>query len=298
MKGLNGIKGQIRKAMSGFYYVLSNGKLYQTRGRGQFRLKKQIPLVGDFVEFESTNEKEGVVTALLPRQNELVRPPICNVDYAVIVMSAVEPDFSTQLLDRFIVSLEQLAIQPILYVSKMDLLADDTELRKITQYYQCIGYDVIFSNDNHYLDSLKEYLKDGLSVLMGQSGAGKSTLLNQLLPNLNLKTAKISDYLGRGKHTTRHVEIHEVEHCLIADTPGFSSIDFFDMEVNDLKHYFVDFEALAKDCKFRGCLHIDEPDCAVKVRLDNSQGLSDRHTHYLQFYNEVNSRKKIYSKRK
>lgn len=286
--------------MSGFYYVLSDedGIIYQTRGRGQFRLKKETPLVGDFVSFESHNTQEGVLLELLPRQNELVRPPIANVDVALVVASAVEPQFGPQLVDRFLVTLEKLNIEPILYISKCDLQTDTTEVDTWVSYYRSIGYTVVLSSQPDMLKQLKSLLQNKLTVLMGQSGAGKSTLLNAIWPHLQLQTAEISTHLGRGRHTTRHVEIHDEDGCLVADTPGFSAIDFFDIDAEELSHYFVEFSSLSQRCQYRGCVHIDEPNCHVKQSLADNEMLAKRYAHYVNFYQEIKGKKKIYQKKK
>lgn len=290
---MTAIKGQIVKALSGFYYVeTADGAIYQTRGRGNFRAKKTSILVGDYVTFDSTNEKEGVILNVDKRYNELVRPAIANVDCAIIVMSVVEPTFSMYLLDKYLVTLEQLQIEPIIYVSKLDISAPESTLAKLA-YYQRIGYDVVCSHEENALDDLKHLLKDKLAVLVGQSGAGKSTLLNQLLPTLNLETQEISNYLNRGKHTTRHVEIHTIDACRIADTPGFSAIDFFDMAVEDLNAYFVDIAEKSAYCKFRGCQHLKEPLCAVKEAAEQDEYFRNRYEHYVQFYEDIKAKKKF-----
>lgn len=289
-------RGQIIKALSGFYYIRSNDGLYQTRARGKFRKQQETPLVGDYVTFDFTNKKEGRILSIEERNNELIRPTIANVDVAVIVMSIVEPNFSSNLLDRYLVTLEQKNITPIIYISKCDLVADMTEIMSLLAYYQQMGYDVILSNQNEYLNELKCLLKGKLSVLMGQSGAGKSTLLNQLLPDLNLETAQISSYLNRGKHTTRHVEIHDVEGCYIADTPGFSAIDLTSISIYDLPEYFLDLKALSTNCRFRGCAHVNEPNCHVKEMVDKNESLAERYRNYLQFREEINLRRVVYDK--
>lgn len=292
-KGGKSINGQIQKALSGFYYVeTEDGIIYQTRGRGNFRAKKTSILVGDYVTFESTNAKEGVILSVESRRNELVRPAVANIDCAVIVMSAVEPAFSMHLLDKYLITLEQLDITPIIYVSKLDRHAPE-ELLDNLDYYRRIGYAVVLSNDTDALEQVKKLLKNQLSVLVGQSGAGKSTLLNKLLPELNLATQEISSYLNRGKHTTRHVEIHTVDNCRIADTPGFSAIDFFDMGVEELNTYFIDIHELSSLCKFRGCQHLKEPSCAVKEAAEQDEHLKKRYAHYVQFYEEIKSKKKF-----
>lgn len=289
-------RGQIIKALSGFYYIRSNDGIYQTRARGKFRKQQETPLVGDYVTFDFTNKKEGRILSIEERNNELIRPTIANVDVAVIVMSIVEPNFSSNLLDRYLVTLEQKNITPIIYISKCDLVADMTEIMSLLVYYQQMGYDVILSNQNEYLTELKCLLKGKLSVLMGQSGAGKSTLLNQLLPDLNLETAQISSYLNRGKHTTRHVEIHDVEGCYIADTPGFSAIDLTSISIYDLPEYFLDLKALSTNCRFRGCAHVNEPNCHVKEMVDKNESLAERYRNYLQFREEINLRRVVYDK--
>lgn len=192
------VKGQIRKALSGFYYVVAEDTTYQTRGRGNFRKRKLTPLVGDWVEFESSNLTDGYILDLLPRKNELVRPPVANVDLGIVVISMVEPAFSYNLLDRFLVNLEYKEIEPVIYLSKLDLLQDTQQLAHVKAVYEKIGYKVIASeNEKVNIAALKKLFKDKLSVFMGQSGAGKSTLLNKIRPDLKLATAAISDYLGR-----------------------------------------------------------------------------------------------------
>lgn len=292
-------EGQIRKALSGFYYVYYKGETYQTRGRGNFRKRDLTPLVGDYVLFESGNLSEGVVQELLPRKNELVRPPVANVDIGIIVMSAIEPNFSTNLLDRFLITLESKRIQAIIYISKIDLLSDEMlqQLKEKEQDYEKIGYTVIVpeSEDNKKtLEELVSYFPNKLSVFMGQSGAGKSTLLNSIAPDLLLKTAEISSSLGRGKHTTRHVELLPLYEGLVADTPGFSSIDFLELEAEELSACFPEFVEVQDQCRFRGCMHKKEPGCQVKKEVELNTIPEYRYQHYLQFLNEIESRKPRY----
>lgn len=292
-------EGQIRKALSGFYYVYYQGETYQTRGRGNFRKRELTPLVGDYVLFESGNLKEGVVQDLLPRKNELVRPPVANVDIGIVVMSAIEPNFSTNLLDRFLVTLESKGIQAIIYISKIDLLTDELlqQLKEKERAYEKIGYAIIVpeqTDNKKSLEELTSYFPNKLSVFMGQSGAGKSTLLNSIAPDLELKTAEISSSLGRGKHTTRHVELLPLYGGLVADTPGFSSIDFLELEAEELSACFPDFVAVQDDCRFRGCMHKKEPGCQVKKEVELNTIPAYRYQHYLQFLDEIESRKPRY----
>lgn len=291
-------EGQIRKALSGYYYVYYNGELLQCRGRGVFRNRGESPLVGDFVDFTKEGESDGTIMKIHPRSNELVRPPIANIDQALLVFSVKEPDFNTILLDRFLVVLESFNVEPIICLTKIDLLTD-VEKEKLQSYiddYKAIGYEIIetYKEDASLMDRLQPILKGNTSVLAGQSGVGKSTMLNTLLPELQLETGVISQSLGRGKHTTRHVELIEVCDGLLADTPGFSSFDFDTIEKEELTSCFPEFSKLSEGCKFRGCLHIKEPKCAVKDALEKGEVKSYRYEHYQQFLQEIIDRKPRY----
>lgn len=290
-------EGRIMKALSGFYYVESNDKLYTCKGRGVFRNKKITPLVGDFVQFDSTENDEGYITKVMPRRNELVRPPVANVTQGIIVSSVVEPHFSTFLTDRFITLLEFKQMKPILLLTKKDL-ASREELEKvegITAYYEKIGYSV-FSMDpsTDSASVIKEKLENEVTVLAGQSGAGKSTLLNKLDATLALKTNEISTSLGRGKHTTRHVELYPLAGGLVADTPGFSSLEFPNLAPEELSNYFIEFGQYQQHCRFRGCLHRKEPHCKVKDAVDEGTIATFRYEHYMTFLEEILNRKPRY----
>nr|WP_106784118.1 ribosome small subunit-dependent GTPase A [Lysinibacillus timonensis] len=291
-------QGQIRKALSGYYYVYDNGELIQCRGRGVFRNRGEAPLVGDIVDYTKEGDSDGTIMKIHPRTNELVRPPIANIDQALLVFSVKEPDFNSLLLDRFLVVLESFHVQPIICLTKTDLLTDEErkELLPIIDDYRKIGYEIIetYKNDELLIDQLQPILKQKTSVLAGQSGVGKSTLLNTLIPDLDLKTGVISQSLGRGKHTTRHVELIEVCNGLLADTPGFSSFDFDTIEKEELTECFPEFSQLSEGCKFRGCLHIKEPKCAVKEALEQGEVPPYRYEHYEQFLQEILDRKPRY----
>nr|WP_192924319.1 ribosome small subunit-dependent GTPase A [Enterococcus hirae] len=291
------IKGQIRKAISGFYYVHADGETYQTRGRGNFRNRKITPLVGDQVLFESENKTDGYLLEVMPRKNQLVRPPVANVDLGVVVTSLVEPNFSYNLLDRFLVTLEYESIEPVIFLTKTDLASNEQQIDEIKQTYETIGYPVIVPKYPGDTAELIRYFPERLTVFMGQSGAGKSTLLNQISPDLNLETGEISDSLGRGRHTTRHVELLPLYDGLVADTPGFSSIDFLTIETTELPKQFPEFVSASNHCRFRECMHAKEPGCEVKRQVETGEIAQTRYENYLQFLQEVENRKPIYSKK-
>ncbi|MBU8708278.1 ribosome small subunit-dependent GTPase A [Bacillus subtilis] len=296
-------EGKIIKALSGFYYVLDESedsdKVIQCRGRGIFRKNKITPLVGDYVVYQAENDKEGYLMEIKERTNELIRPPICNVDQAVLVFSAVQPSFSTALLDRFLVLVEANDIQPIICITKMDLIEDqDTEdtIQAYAEDYRNIGYDVYLtsSKDQDSLADIIPHFQDKTTVFAGQSGVGKSSLLNAISPELGLRTNEISEHLGRGKHTTRHVELIHTSGGLVADTPGFSSLEFTDIEEEELGYTFPDIREKSSSCKFRGCLHLKEPKCAVKQAVENRELKQYRYDHYVEFMTEIKDRKPRY----
>lgn len=269
--------GVIIKNISNDYTIESDGKQYTCKPRGIFRHQLITPLVGDHVIFDEQNH---YITKILPRKNELIRPSIANIDIAVIVTSVKDPNLDTHLLDKFLTIISYNNITPIIYLTKLDLLST-TELNKINnyiEYYQKIGY-IISTNK----DDLLEKIQNKLVVFTGQSGAGKSTLLNKIDPTLNLYTNEISYALGRGKHTTRHTEIYKTKGALIADTPGFSKIDFYNMTPIDIRDNMKEmFDNLPK-CKYIDCLHNKEAGCYVKKLVEDKLILSSRYQNYLDF---------------
>ena len=285
------MQGKIIKSLAGFYYVESNGKVYQTRARGNFRKKGQTPYVGDEVEFSAEKDSEGYILKIAERKNSLIRPPIVNIDQAVVIMSAKEPDFNANLLDRFLVLLEHKGIHPILYLSKLDLLEVGDELDAFLQVYRSIGYDVARS-----VDELMPILSMKTTVFMGQTGVGKSTLLNKIAPDLQLETGEISESLGRGRHTTRAVSLYNLNGGKIADTPGFSSIDYEISQADELNQAFPEIAGLSRSCKFRTCTHTHEPGCAVKPAVEDGQIATFRFDNYLQFLSEIENRRETYKK--
>lgn len=288
--------GRIIKLISGVYQVDVNGTLYNTKPRGLFRKKKFSPIVGDIVDFEIQNINEGYIHHVHERRNALKRPPVSNIEGLVIVMSAVEPNFSTQLLDRFLVIAHSYKLNPSILVTKKDLASDSEiqHINEILKIYEKIGYTTHFIHKDTDKQTIIDSLPKGLVVLSGQSGVGKSTFINALKPELNLETNDISKSLNRGKHTTRHVELFEREDGFIADTPGFSALDFEHIEKDEIKHYFIDIDSFGEECKFRNCNHIKEPKCNVKQQLEEGHLAQFRYDHYLQLYNEISNRKVRY----
>lgn len=304
-------EGYIIKALSGFYYVVRDlsdayDEPVRCRARGIFKKRGETPLVGDRVRYEVTENGEGMVTNLHPRSSELIRPPIANVDLAVLVFSVDEPHLSLQLLDKFLVHTERAGLESIICFTKQDLAgetdkgiespeSDDGPLEQYKRMYEQIGYDVYITSakEGWGLQSVMERLVGKISVFAGQSGVGKSSLLNALIPGLQLETSPISLKLGRGKHTTRHVELIPLQGGgVVADTPGFSQLDFADIEAVELSDCFVEFVSYARECRFRGCLHKNEPDCQVVSAVQSEKILRSRYEHYLQFMDEINTNAK------
>jgi len=302
-------EGVIVKALSGYYYVkpLENGMAasgdgdaIQCRARGIFKKKGVTPLVGDHILYSHTENGEGVVDEILPRRSELIRPPVANVDLAVLVFSVREPDLNLQLLDKFLVHIEHAGLETVICLTKQDLLAEgsaEDPVALVQALYENIGYQVIVSSSRLGLGTelLTERLKGQISVFSGQSGVGKSSLLNRLVPGLELETSAISMKLGRGKHTTRHVELIELPSGgFVADTPGFSQLDFLELGVEELSTCFREFASLAEACKFRGCSHTHEPGCKVREAAENGGIAASRYEHYVQFLTEMKDKKRRY----
>lgn len=292
------IEGTIIKSLSGFYTVISDEGTFTCKGRGVFRNQNITPLVGDEILFNKTSDDTGYIYEIKQRKNELIRPPISNISQAVVVMSAIEPTFSHLLLDRFLVSLESEKIKPLIVITKIDLI-DGKMMEEISTYkqqYVDIGYHVelVSLKDDKWIKFLKEYFKDEITVLTGQSGVGKSTMLNQIKPSLEIETGEISSSLGRGRHTTRHVELMEINEGYVADTPGFSSLEFMKIEQEQLSLCFREMKKFIPYCKFRGCLHDKEPKCAVKKAVEDKKVLFSRYKNYLTFLKEIQSRKPRY----
>ncbi|MDD2591557.1 MAG: ribosome small subunit-dependent GTPase A [Erysipelotrichaceae bacterium] len=286
------MQGKIIRLISNQYRVLLDDKrIVDCIAMGKIRLDK-APIAGDLVDVETYDDKYGI-EKIYPRRNQLIRPPIANVDQAIIVMSAVEPDFSMTLVDQLIFLITCANIKPIIMISKMDLVKDMRVILSIIEDYQMGGYQVITTGkDENDQQVIAEVLKDKITVLAGQSGVGKSSFLNRINPEFMLVTQKISQALGRGKHTTRHVELHQVMDGWVADTPGFSKLDFSNLTKDELANAVIDFAPYRGQCRFRDCLHDKEPGCAIKEAVEKGKVSKIRYLHYQQCLGFIEEKRK------
>lgn len=271
--------GRIIKCISNDYTVLADDKTYLCKSRGKFRKLQLTPLVGDLVKFD---EQQCYILEIFPRKNSLVRPPVANIDQAILITSVRHPDFSSHLLDKLITVVEFNHIKPIICFTKLDLLEEKekAKMEKIISYYREIGYEV-FTNTE--VEKIKEIFKQKVSVFTGQTGAGKSTLLNNLDSTLQIKTGEISMALGRGRHTTRHTELLSIEGGLVADTPGFSALSLEELSPEDIRDQFVEFNQYRHLCKYKDCMHRKEQHCMIKEKVEDGTILKSRYDNYLNF---------------
>lgn len=275
------MQGRITKQISNQYTVSTNDIEVVCMARGKFRNMGLSPLVGDLVK---VNLETLTIEDILPRKNELDRPVVANVDVALIVTSVKKPDLSLSLLDKEISIIKNSNIEPVICLTKMDLLTskEKKDLKPLIKYYKNIGIQVF---NNKELGKIKRYLKNKLVVLTGQTGAGKSSLLNRINPKLNLETKPISEALNRGVHTTRHTEIYKVSKVYFVDTPGFSALDFKNISKEELKDTFLEFKKY--DCEFKDCTHNTEKGCGVKEALSKGLILPSRYMNYVRFLKEI-----------
>ncbi len=282
-------QGIITGLIAGFYDVQTKSRVVRTRARGVFRKNKLKPTVGDHVEIQIDDQGTSYLVKVLPRKNLIGRPALANVDHILLVISAVEPDFSLPLLDRFLTFFSWQNVAVSIYLSKSDLTKSE-ELEDINEnlaYYQKIGYEIYLSQEAVSKALPVNIGFEQIWTLAGQSGAGKSTLINSLKEDLAQKTAAISTSLNRGKHTTRTVQLFKLGNGYLADTPGFSAIDLTPIKLNQLCDYFIEFKKASQNCKFRGCQHINEPKCEVKQLVAEGQIKKSRYENYLLMRKEI-----------
>lgn len=290
------MKGKIIKGIAGFYYVYANGNTYECKAKGKFRNEKRKPLVGDDVEISVLNQRElsGNVERIFPRQSELIRPAAANVEQAMMVFAAASPEPNWNLLDRFLITMERQQVPVVICFNKTDLVTEDT-MEYFRKIYSKSGCPILFVStyENYGMDEIRQVLAGKTTVLAGPSGVGKSSIMNKLNPDANMDTGDISKKIQRGKHTTRHSELLPIgEDTYLMDTPGFSSIYFYDMEPEMLKQYYREFDAYEPYCKFGGCNHIGERECGVKCAVEEGDIAKSRYENYCMFFEELKEKRK------
>lgn len=281
-------QGKIIRIVSNQYTLLTQqNERIQAVAMGKLRLEGK-PLVGDNVLYDLYDDRYAI-EKVLERKNFLYRPAIANVDQAIIVMSAVEPDFSNVLVDQLIFLISYYDITPVLVVTKMDLVDKDNPVYEYIADYRKSGYEVVEMGRDFSIEPLQSVLRNRITVLTGQSGVGKSTLLNTLDKDFALATQNISKALGRGKHTTRHTELYNVCDGWIADTPGFSSLDFSYIDLKTLADKISDFQY--EGCRFKDCVHINEPGCVIKDKVEKGEISALRYKNYVNVATMCNKKK-------
>ncbi|MCR5054615.1 MAG: ribosome small subunit-dependent GTPase A [Lachnospiraceae bacterium] len=290
------MQGRIIKGIAGFYYVFSEGRVYECKARGIFRKDGIKPLVGDYVSFSVTHEKdmEGNVDEILPRKNELIRPNVANVDQSLYVAAVTKPKYDLNLTDRFLSMMEYEDLPVIICLNKIDL-ASDQEVKEFADIYRTGGYKVIptSTKTGEGMDELREVLRSKTTTVAGASGVGKSSMVNYIRGEKAMETGAISEKIERGKNTTRHSECLFVsEDTYLFDTPGFGTMMLPDIEKENMDLLFREMAELKGKCKFNGCAHINEPDCAVKRSVEEGAIAKSRYNNYKLLYEELKNRRK------
>jgi len=278
------IEGIIIKGVGGFYYVRSeDGIVWECKARGKFRKQRLTPLVGDRVVFyPGEGEEFGLIEDILPRRNEMIRPPVANIDQVIVVLSCIMPQPDYLLIDKILLQAAKQSIHALLCINKCDL-TNENQIHSLYRNFTNTGYPILQTSAKLGLGigELKEYMKGKLSTFAGQSGVGKSSLLNRLSPHAQLKTSELSEKIERGRHTTRHAEIIFLEDGgMVIDTPGFSLMEMDDMDPMDIAAYYPEFQPYLGTCRFSGCLHMEEPACNIKEAVDKGMISTERYERY------------------
>lgn len=292
------MQGKIIKGIAGFYYIHIQQKetVYECKAKGIFRNQKIKPLVGDNVEIAVLDEenKIGNIERILPRKNVLIRPAVSNIDQALVIFAAAKPEPNLNLLDRFLITMEKQEVETVVCFNKTDVASMEMQNHLQKTYENC-GYKVLFTSAvfEQGMETIRDILNNKTTVVAGPSGVGKSSIINLINPEAHMETGSISKKIERGKHTTRHSQLFCIEkHTYIMDTPGFSSLYINQMEKEELKNYFVEFQPFEKYCRFNGCAHVNEPDCGVKEALNKKKISKERYANYLLLYEELKEIKK------
>ena len=291
------MQGKIIRGIAGFYYVhVPEIGVLECKAKGIFRKNKLKPLVGDLVEVSILDEenKKGNIDEVLERKNELIRPAVANIDQAVVIFSVKKPEPNLNLLDRFLIMMQQKDIPCILVFNKSDL-ATEEEKQELQECYKNSGCEILFisAKQDQGVEDVKKLLLGKTSTVAGPSGVGKSSLINKLQSGINMETGSISEKIERGKHTTRHTEFIPIgEDTFIMDTPGFSSLAVFDMEKEELEQFYPEFDEYREKCRFNGCSHTHEPGCQVKEAIEEGNVSKERYENYKLIYEELKNRKK------
>jgi ribosome biogenesis GTPase len=286
------MKGIITKGIAGFYYVKCDGQVYRCRARGIFKKKGIVPLVGDIVEISPDENSDGTVEKIFPRDNWFVRPPIANIEILAVTVSAAEPPPSTFILDRFLVMAEKHNVKSIICINKKDL-AKGNEIEELRSVYKEI-YPVIClcGLTGEGTDLLKDHFRGKRVAFAGPSGVGKSTILNRLLKEERAEIGEISPKTGRGKQTTRHVEIFDINGCMVYDTPGFTSFNILDADEDELSHFYPEMKEYLNKCRYDNCRHVMEPDCSVREAVELGIIKRSRYDSYVEQIKEIRKKKK------
>ena len=291
------MQGRIIRGIAGFYYVhVPEMGIYECKAKGIFRKNKLKPLVGDLVKLSILDEenKKGNIDEVLDRENELIRPAVANIDQALVIFAIKKPEPNLNLLDRFLIMMEQKQIPCVLVFNKSDL-ASEEEKQKLKEIYGNSGCEILFisAKQDDGIETVREVLKGKTSTVAGPSGVGKSSLINKLQTDINMETGSISEKIERGKHTTRHTEFIPIgDDTFIMDTPGFSSLAVFDMEKEELEQYYPEFDEYRDTCRFNGCSHTHEPGCGVKEAIEEGNISKERYENYKLIYEELKNKKK------